>query len=217
VSEKLLEMRHFRVLLCPEGPDWAPSWAAGVVRDRENERNASNGRGWMYNRRQARTAKWKCVLKGRCCLQIRRDLVFVSSVLFTIALVSVIPPAVEEVRAMYPPASMELSGVVMGLARLGGERGILSLTIILIGLIVIWAGYVKRTRWTWFVMFTIVFGWAFTELMLPWLEVTPWELVLAAIKGAGPARGIVEGRLVFSLMVIALFLPARAFFSRGRR
>ncbi len=105
----------------------------------------------------------------------------------------------------------------MGLARLTGERGILSLTIILTGLIVIWAGYVKRIRWTWFVMFTIVFGWAFTELMLPWLGVTPWELVLAAIKGPGLARGIVEARLVFSLMVIALFLPARAFFSRGRR
>ena len=156
-------------------------------------------------------------LKARCCLQIRRDLVFVSSVLFTIALVCVIPPAVEDVRAMYPPASMELSGVVMGLARLTGERGILSLTIILTGLIVIWAGYVKRIRWTWVVMFTIVFGWAFTELMLPWLGVTPWELVLAAIKGPGLARGIVEARLVFSLMVIALFLPARAFFSRGRR
>ena len=31
----------------------------GVVRDRGNERNASNGRGRMYNRHQARTAKWK--------------------------------------------------------------------------------------------------------------------------------------------------------------
>jgi hypothetical protein len=114
---------------------------------------------------------------------------------------------------------MELSGVVMGLARLTGERGVLSLTIILIGLIVIWAGYVKRTRWTWFVMFIIVFGWAFTELMLPWLTtvVAPWELVLAAVRGAGQARGIVEAILIFSLMVIALFLPARAFFSRGRR
>lgn len=118
---------------------------------------------------------------------------------------------------MYPPASMELSGVVMGLARLTGERGILSLTIILTGLIVIWAGYVKRIRWTWFVMFTVVFGWAFTELMLPWLGATPSELVRAAIKGPGLARGIVEARLVFSLMVIALFLPARSFFSRGRR
>jgi uncharacterized membrane protein YozB (DUF420 family) len=153
-------------------------------------------------------------------LQIRRDLVFVSSVLFTIALVSVIPPAVGDVRAMYPPASLGLNGAWTLVAKLAGERGVLSLTIILIGLIVIWAGYVKRIRWTWFVMFIIVFGWAFTELILPLvrgLVGTPWELVLAAVRGSGQARSIVEAILTFSLMVIALFLPARAFFSRGRR
>ncbi len=159
-------------------------------------------------------------LKVRCCLQIRRDLVFVSSVLFTIALVSLVPPQVAAVRAMYPPASMELSGAWMLVARLGGERGVCSLTIILVALIVIWAGYVKRVRWTWFVMFTIVFGWAFAEFVLPWLWVwigAPSKLLLSAVRGPSLAQEVVKGALVFSVMVIALFLPARAFFSRGRR
>jgi D-alanine-D-alanine ligase-like ATP-grasp enzyme len=49
VSEKLLEMRHFRVLLYPEEPESAPSWAAGVVRDEVNERNSSKRGGWVYN------------------------------------------------------------------------------------------------------------------------------------------------------------------------
>jgi hypothetical protein len=121
---------------------------------------------------------------------------------------------------MYPPASLGLSGAWTAIARLTGERGVLSLTIILIGLIVIWAGYVKRTRWTWFVMFIIVFGWAFTELILPWLGAwvgTPSKLFLAAVRGPGIARDVVEAILIFSLMVIALFLPTRSFFSRGRR
>jgi hypothetical protein len=126
---------------------------------------------------------------------------------------------------MYPPASLELRAPWASNAKLAGEIGLLSLTIILMGLIVIWAGYVKTIRWTWVVMFIIVFGWASTELLLPLVEalvmgalvVTPWELVLAAVRGPGIARNVVESILTFSLMVIALFLPARAFFSRGRR
>lgn len=105
-------------------------------------------------------------------------------------------------------------------ATITGERGVLSLAIILIGLIVIWAGYVKRIRWTWFVMFIIVFGWAFTLLILPWFRGwigAPSKLLLSAVRGYSLAREVVEEILIFSLMVIALFLPARSFFSRGGR
>ncbi len=151
-------------------------------------------------------------------MQLRRDLVFVSSVLFTIALVSLIPSEVANVRVMYP--SLELNGYMMEAARQAGEGGVVSLTLILIGLIVIWAGYVKRIRWTWFVMFVIVFGWAFAVLILPLvgtLAGTPWQFIRGAVRGPGPARDIVEAILIFSLMVIALFLPVRSFFSRERR
>ena len=33
MSEKSLEMRHFRVLTLPEEAEMAPSWAAGVAQD----------------------------------------------------------------------------------------------------------------------------------------------------------------------------------------
>jgi len=50
VYEKSLEMTHSRVFPYPEEADLAPSWAAGVARDRKNERNRSNEGGWVYTR-----------------------------------------------------------------------------------------------------------------------------------------------------------------------
>ena len=47
-----------------------------------------------------------------------------------------------------------------------GDRGIASLTIICIGLIVTWMGYIKRLRWTWFVLLVIVWGWAYPILAI---------------------------------------------------
>ena len=38
-----LRMRRFQ-FFCTRKSDLGPSWAAGVIQDRENERNASNGR-----------------------------------------------------------------------------------------------------------------------------------------------------------------------------
>ncbi len=154
-------------------------------------------------------------------MQIRRDLVFVSSVLFTIALVCVIPSQVSHVLGMHPPVSRGLDERFSEHLFLFGHLGLFSLTIILIGLIVIWAGYVKRVRWTWFVMFIIVFGWAFTWFMLPLFKAswagTPLEFFLAAVREPGVVRNAAKSILVFSLMVIALFLPARSFFSQRRR
>jgi hypothetical protein len=50
VSEKSFEMRHFQVFAYPEEPELALSWAAGVARDVNNERNGCNDGGLMYNR-----------------------------------------------------------------------------------------------------------------------------------------------------------------------
>jgi hypothetical protein len=50
VSEKSLEMRHFQVFTYPEEPQFAfpgPPESLGMKKD---ERNGSNGGGWMYNR-----------------------------------------------------------------------------------------------------------------------------------------------------------------------
>ena len=59
MSEKSLEMRHFQILTHREEPRVAPSWAAGVVRNGESEKDSSKRGGWMYDRHWARTAKWK--------------------------------------------------------------------------------------------------------------------------------------------------------------
>jgi hypothetical protein len=58
--------------------------------------------------------------------------------------------------------------------------GVACLAIILIGLIVIWTGYVKRARSAWLVMFVVVWFWAFPLFVFPFLD------------------GVVHGRLQLS-------------------
>ncbi len=102
-------------------------------------------------------------------MRIRHDSVFISSVLFTAALLALVPWCWQD--------ALE-GGGVLGVMSRGrhvaylesrdageriaaqamGDRGIASLTIICIGLIVTWMGYVKRLRWTWFVLLIIVWG-----------------------------------------------------------
>ena len=101
--------------------------------------------------------------------------------------------------------------------RLFRDLGVVSLAVILIGLIVTWAGYIKGVRWTWFVMFVIVWVWAFPVLLLPYLQL--WRNVVAitewlpdAIKQSGPSRDFVEVVLIFVLMVLALVLPVKTLF-----
>ena len=112
--------------------------------------------------------------------------------------------------------------------RLLGLFGVTSLAVIFVVLIVIWMGYVKRVPWTWFVMFIIVWVWAFPSLVLPYLGVLRM-LNLAELRrllnAAGwnsegtsvLARNIVEQVLIFSLMLIALILPIKSFFKPGNQ
>lgn len=112
--------------------------------------------------------------------------------------------------------------------RLLGVFGATSLAVIFVVLIVIWMGYVKRIRWTWFVMFIIVWVWAFPYLILPnlrllrmwdladfarWLNPAEWYAKETSIV----ARSIVEQALIFSLMLIALIVPIKSFFRRENR
>jgi hypothetical protein len=150
-------------------------------------------------------------------MRTRVDSVFVSSVLFTIALVCLIPKFW---------ASVIIKHDWIWLARLdSGDRlaaetrsdlSVVCLAIILIGLIVIWTGYLKRVRWTWAVMFVVVWVWAFPLLLMPLLGHTRSlsipEWIYTAICYPGSARAYAESVLLFSLMVIALLLPMRSFF-----
>jgi len=144
--------------------------------------------------------------------------------LFTIALLSVVPVFVGHVLDGRDAVHESDFGLHLYL-RENAALGIASLAIILIGLMVTWAGYVKKVRWAWFVMFVIVWGWAlpnlvYRDVVYPLsrhlLSISDFPSLLAeALLGAGfPrdfARGFVQLTVIFALMVVALVLPLKAF------
>lgn len=101
-------------------------------------------------------------------VKIRRDAAFVSSVLFTVAFVCLIAPC--WANALAGRHTQDLDAAWREVARLIHQDGVASLAIICIGLIVTWMGYVNKIRWTWFVMFIIVWGWAFPHMILPFFK-----------------------------------------------
>ncbi len=155
-------------------------------------------------------------------MKIRRDTVFISSVLFTIAFFGLVPPffkiAVEHDKDAFQRLDWSLQ-LYSGEVR---DFSIAALAIILIGLIVIWNGYVKRVRWTWWVMFVIVWGWffptiAFRDFVYPLysgaLKITSFFALIRAAFGLSSLEGsIAHEMVIFALMVIALFLSVKAFF-----
>jgi hypothetical protein len=150
-------------------------------------------------------------------LKIRRDVFFVSGVLFTIAFLWLLPDILSAAQTGRHVTYDD--PWVANAARQLGDLGVASLTIILIGLIVTWTGYVGRVRWTWFVMFVIVSGWAFPILIYPILHSTivpsAAEILSSAFREPGLRRDFVETIVIFSLMVVALILPIKSFFGRA--
>jgi hypothetical protein len=147
-------------------------------------------------------------------MKIRRDAVFVSSLLFTVPLLALIPHNLRYASTwsdrFFPAnqATMENQFAPIGFA---------SLAVVFIGLIVIWTGYVNKVRWTWFVMFVIVWIFAFPVYVLPVVMdihagAIDWTLFWNAMRESGPARAVAKGPLDFLGMLVALLLPARTFF-----
>ena len=162
-------------------------------------------------------------------MKIRLDAVAVSSVLLTVAFLMLTPRMIVWAlmthqsrfrdRAFYPAPGIAWDQVVI--PNYFAPLGTASLAIIAIGLVVTWAGYVKGARWTWFVVFVIVWVWAFPVCLFPWLY--PWdsgnsvsETLRAALHGDWNARDFLKVVLAFLLMVLALVLPAKTFLL-GRR
>src|SRR5437899_11685468 len=154
----------------------------------------------------------------RTGMRIRRDAVFISSVLLTISLVALAPHNLQYASTWQQRFFRETD-------RLWVQNyymliGFASLAVDLVGLIVIWTGYIKGVRWTWFVMFVIVWVFAFPVYMLPFFY--PWNSTVSiaqtfantfagAIHESGMARTFVEVALEFLLMVLALVLPVKTF------
>lgn len=151
-------------------------------------------------------------------MKFRRDAVAISCILFTGTLLVLVP-------AMWTNASF---GWESGFGGVSGSLdtveigscyapvGVASLAVIAIGLIVTWAGYFRGVRWTWFVMFVIVWVWALPLFILQYVQHPPSATGLisgigTAVRERGPARDFVESVLIFLLMLIALVLPAKKF------
>jgi len=151
---------------------------------------------------------------------IRPDSVLVSSVLFTIALICLIPAGLGNALVGRDKAALAaLDAGYRTAAYAMSDLGVACLAIILIGLVVTWTGYIRRVRWTWFVMFIIVWIWAFPLLILPFVGHTmpgTWgEILSDALREPGIRRSFVEMVLNFVLMVIALALSVKSMFLTG--
>jgi hypothetical protein len=152
-------------------------------------------------------------------MRVRPDSVFVSSILHTIALLFFIHPALWYYGAPSDPAAVARFDAAVQLELYADHYfGVASLAIILIGLIVVWTGYAKRSRPAWFVMFVIVWFWVFPVFILPsplirgYLILTFPEFFYDAISGPGMATQVVRTILMFFIMVVGLALPMGRFF-----
>lgn len=153
-------------------------------------------------------------------MRVRPDSVFISSVLHTVTLLYLIRPSLWDSPLWTYFTPHILLAPMDNVVFRGEAQSVASLAIIIVGLIVVWTGYAKGSRPAWFVMFIIVWFWAFPRFILsivPFLirersSFTFPELLSNAILGPGPYRDIVELHLAFLVMVIALALPMRRVF-----
>jgi hypothetical protein len=161
--------------------------------------------------------KWRSQIHFEGGMKIRVDSVFLSCVLFTFALVCLIPTFSSNVLTQRDLRTIaSLGDGYLSEAREMSDLSVASLAMILVALIVVWTGYRKRTRWTWFVMCIVVWAWAFPILLLPLfrgqLALTVAEWFYNAIDRPGLPRIAAELILTFLLMTIALVLPIKSFF-----
>lgn len=151
-------------------------------------------------------------------MRIRRDVVFVSSVLFTVALLWMVPVCSGLALSGRHRRVLEgLDACCQGELYTTGHLGEATMALIFVGLIVTWTGYVKGVRSAWFVMFIIVWVWAFPLLLFSWsipdIRGTPFpESISRAYTPPPSASDWLFGLEHFTPMVIALILPIRSFF-----
>ena len=149
-------------------------------------------------------------------MRIRPGSVFVSSVLFTVSLVCLTPMFWANVITDRDKTWLEkLDDGYRLAAQRTSDLSVVCLAVILIGLIVLWTGFVKRTRASWGVMFIVVWLWAFPLLVLPLfqpghsLSIRDWLYTVIYYPGSASWA---KSPLPFLLMVIALLLPVKSFF-----
>ncbi len=154
-------------------------------------------------------------------MRIRADSVFISSLLFTIALLNLVPEGLLYFSSGTDKVALaRFDAGVRAQLQTWHYYGVASLAITLIALIVVWTWYIKRARSAWLVMFVVTWGWAFPLFAWPYLKgpkvFTLPEWIFNAIYERGYPRSEAQLVVTFSLMVIALLLPMRSFFLVGK-
>jgi hypothetical protein len=99
-------------------------------------------------------------------------------------------------------------------------QGFSGLTIILISLIAIWAGYRRREPWSWVVLFIVTWLFVFPVYVLPLIR-DIWnsptfryaDWFQDAVHRSGLGRFAAMRFIEFLLMVVGLFLPGTTFLS----
>jgi hypothetical protein len=138
-------------------------------------------------------------------LRIRPNIFLVSSVLLTLGVLWLLPPAIKFIRSTDPP-----------LIRIAG---LAFLTIIIVALIVIWTGVAAGSRVAWVIMAVIVWVWALPAMTWPvlrrgrhWTLSELREWVVVAWREDTFARTELIATAMFLLMLVGLVLPVRALF-----
>jgi hypothetical protein len=146
---------------------------------------------------------------------------FISTLLITLSLVSFVYGSLRLTSRLWREPYFDC-----GVFKMQNELpllGLYGIGFVLVGLIVLGAGYLQNEKWAWFVMLVIWLFFYFPGLILPLIltlrmygggfqfQLGPW---LTGIRAGdtltiGAAAGIVN----FVVMLLALLLPIRAFFA----
>jgi hypothetical protein len=150
-------------------------------------------------------------------MRIRADSALISSALFTLALLNLVPEGLLYFSSGTDKVALaRFDAGVRAQLQTWHYYGVASLAITLIALIVVWTWYIKRARSAWFVMFVVTWAWAFPLFAWPYLRgpkvFTLPEWIFNAIYEPGHPRTAAQLVLTFSAMVIALLLPIKSFF-----
>ena len=154
--------------------------------------------------------------RGSAAMKIPRSTTLISSLLLSVCLLILLPGAVKFAATwrdlyFYVGDHRENNLLV--------QLGLFSLGFQMIGLIVIWTGYIREERWAWFIMLIILLFFVFPpnaltllvmKMQTPSFEWSDWFRSLH--EGLPQVVWMTEGVIDFLVMLVALLLPLKAFF-----
>ncbi len=151
-------------------------------------------------------------------MKVRVDSVSISGVLFTICLLTI---AWWDLKFAATWRTRHWDMGRLAIPNYDASIAFASLALVIIGLIVIWTGYQKRMRWSWFIMVVFVCVYFVpANLVDVFLDISRvgWRwwpgVVQDAMEGRPFAIGAIRGLVILALMIIALLVPIRAFFRK---